>query len=375
MKKYRFTEQDLTRLISKILREDDYDEVELEVAAKVPGAKERMKEIQRALIGLGYNLGTYGPNKDGIDGVYGDTTKNAIKEFQKKNGIKDTGWVGVVTAPVLGVEPMIRGTKFVSKKKTGSATVTPPKVTKPKQTGVEYVSPYNCIAVSKEVCNTLSPSREVQIDSGGETRCAAYMHKCLSEYDDDFAGNAWGSLAHMIWRGVASPKYNVFKNLDWNTISNEVKKLQIDKKLCQCHSQDHADKKCGGKIASFVRQILPDKSGINLSNLELGDIVGMYYNASTNKGMAFCSGLSFDKNGVLANVNPFEFNTHVGFVVSIKNGVPIILHNIDGNKVATPADQLLSKDNLMIAWVASDKKVKRSLQSQIAKKSGYFGNI
>jgi N-acetylmuramoyl-L-alanine amidase len=42
-----------------------------------------VKELQKMLINLGYDLGS---QKD--DGIFGDTTKNAVETFQKDSGIK-----------------------------------------------------------------------------------------------------------------------------------------------------------------------------------------------------------------------------------------------------------------------------------------------
>lgn len=39
--------------------------------------------IQQALVDQGdYNLGTFGPNGDGVDGVFGSKTADAIKKFK-----------------------------------------------------------------------------------------------------------------------------------------------------------------------------------------------------------------------------------------------------------------------------------------------------
>lgn len=56
-----------------------------------------VKILQTNLKKLGYNLGTYGDNKDGIDGDYGTKTVNAVRAFQKKVNIKVDGICGPKT--------------------------------------------------------------------------------------------------------------------------------------------------------------------------------------------------------------------------------------------------------------------------------------
>jgi hypothetical protein len=47
--------------------------------------KELVKHLQRMLLDLGFNLGTSGENKDGIDGIFGERTEKAVEDFQAKN--------------------------------------------------------------------------------------------------------------------------------------------------------------------------------------------------------------------------------------------------------------------------------------------------
>lgn len=52
---------------------------------------EDVKELQAALKELGYDLGTFGENKDGIDGDYGSKTRDAVEALQRTSGLKETG--------------------------------------------------------------------------------------------------------------------------------------------------------------------------------------------------------------------------------------------------------------------------------------------
>jgi len=48
-------------------------------------------EVQSMLVGLGYDIGDFGPKKDGNDSKYGKYTMNGIRKFQKENGLKEDG--------------------------------------------------------------------------------------------------------------------------------------------------------------------------------------------------------------------------------------------------------------------------------------------
>lgn len=51
-------------------------------------------QLQSYLVDLGYDLGNFGVNNDGIDGDFGDTTEIQLKEFQKKHKLEVDGEYG-----------------------------------------------------------------------------------------------------------------------------------------------------------------------------------------------------------------------------------------------------------------------------------------
>ena len=53
-----------------------------------------VEKLQKLLIEMGYDLGDFGPNKDGVDGSFGPTVDKIIREFQNENGLKVDGKVG-----------------------------------------------------------------------------------------------------------------------------------------------------------------------------------------------------------------------------------------------------------------------------------------
>jgi len=48
-------------------------------------------EIQQMLVDLKYDIGKFGPKKDGVDDKYGKFTMNGMRKFQKENSLKDDG--------------------------------------------------------------------------------------------------------------------------------------------------------------------------------------------------------------------------------------------------------------------------------------------
>lgn len=59
------------------------------VSAGVTG-DQNVIEIQSYLRILGFPIGNFGPNRNGVDGIMGDSTRSAMKSFTKMNGIELT---------------------------------------------------------------------------------------------------------------------------------------------------------------------------------------------------------------------------------------------------------------------------------------------
>lgn len=58
-------------------------------------------DVQARLAQLGYDLGSFGANGDGVDGKYGKLTAAAVKKFQTDNGLPATGRVDMGTYAML----------------------------------------------------------------------------------------------------------------------------------------------------------------------------------------------------------------------------------------------------------------------------------
>lgn len=60
-----------------------------------------VQSLQENLVKLGYDLGTYGDAKNGVDGKFGNKTETAVKKFQKANGLEQTGTTNAETRTAL----------------------------------------------------------------------------------------------------------------------------------------------------------------------------------------------------------------------------------------------------------------------------------
>lgn len=419
----KLTESDLEKIINKVLNEStlineapsdaedlggSLDNVNTEISSFNDSAsvdqRQNMMLIQQKLRELGYNLGTFGPNKDGVDGRYGKRTLAAIKDFQRKNGVKQTGWVGSVTAPLLGVDAM-KGVRFVgvqggNKSKIVKQPIKTKKVIDPitkKVKTIKKVEPVvkkekekekisggstKCVGLPKNLCSQISSKSPVVLGSGDEAQCAAYVTKCLSQYDKDFrAGNAWKS-ASWLAGGGGSERFNLFKTgVDWNKIWQGLKSNKITKSDCMNafygkQSSDVATIKPKSRaILNLSVENAPDSSAANWRSLKPGDVVGLWHEGTTNKGRAFCErlvdDLNLDDKGNFKQL-PFTFNTHVGFVTAIKDGIPIIAHNVgnsmhtSGSYSAVPVTKMLSKGSPdRVVWAYSDPQVESAVQKNL----------
>lgn len=67
------------------------------VVSKESASVQAVKNWQGILVAHGYDLGTTGPRKDGVDGAWGTLTRQSTLAFQKAAGITQDGVVGPAT--------------------------------------------------------------------------------------------------------------------------------------------------------------------------------------------------------------------------------------------------------------------------------------
>jgi peptidoglycan hydrolase-like protein with peptidoglycan-binding domain len=329
--------------------------------------KDNVIAVQQALIKNNINVGPKGP-----DGQYGNDTLKAVINFQQKNGLNPDGQVGPCTAKALGVRPLVGSgpcKDSTVKPITPVSDTTKIKKDTTSLNGDRVPEGYNCIAVDADTCKKISPNAQTNLGSDSDLQCTSYARKCLSQYGiDSLGGSAWEALRTIQNRG-GQLKYNMFNsNFDFNSLENKIKKLGSSWKGCNCFDKTQTDsvgsvdKTCdGGKLGELISNTYPNSSSVDLSKLELGDIVGMYWKESGNKGKSFCQKAKVDSSGNINNKNT-TINTHLGFVGAIKNGQPIIFHNVHGKHYAVPAKDFMSKSSpAMITWVVTDPEISKKV--------------
>jgi len=183
------------------------------------------------------------------------------------------------------------------------------------------------------------------IDRPGTTQCAQFVNNFSNQFDA--TGSAW--LAHDYDTKIGPTTYSAFHNLPKNKQDEIIKLYQdIDK------SGEGA--KEGGsyntKVRDLVDSLVPAKGTIK--NIDMDDVVGIFYYLSDHHQEAFYQAGDKWFTGTEGNKQPgktiksgkgWGMNTHLGVVGATKYGKPIVFHNIGGNVISEPAD------NLRIAWV------------------------
>jgi peptidoglycan hydrolase-like protein with peptidoglycan-binding domain len=340
-----------------------FDLKKMLVFEQMKSGKDYIISVQRKLkeIYPTINLGTSGPNRDGIDGVFGNLTRKAVLKFQLDNGAgsKAKGYPGKWTASKMGLE-------YVPFQTSGD--LTPIKDDK-KKPDTDRTTPQNCkrFEIWPGVSDTLSKVCQGQ-KSGiekGPDGCSAYVGQKTGIRQ----GHAWHA-----YKTRGYPTISGFKSTFSNP-QNLEKMAQIFQGInADSQSMDASgikSKKYFGDIKSLLNQSIPNQS--SFKNLKLGDVVGIYYPKSQHTGEAFFQGATGlgsqgnqETNGPYFKVvengksrawklsdigkqvkiipgdylkkgDHFGFNTHLGFVGAKKpNGEPIVYHNVNGNVLATP---------------------------------------
>lgn len=308
------------------------------VISEQSSTKDKIIRVQQKLVDLGYNLGTSGPKKNGVDGAWGKLTTKAWNDW--KSGQKPTK---TKIAPQQPVKSKIPTNVLVSDTLVNKKIMFDPTV---------ETTPFKC----------------------SEEGCAEWVSNQLDDLGVQRQGNAWHS--HNINQKTLekSPFLNINPDLQ-TQMANLFTKINANPKE---KSQETLAK-------SLVSKFIPQQQ-LFKNLLNVNDIVGLYYNDSTNFTKAFFEGatgmsdmgsgskvtdgpyfrradngqpwtiqdlgknIKFVPGNSLKSGSGFGLNTHLGYVGAKVDGEPIIFHNVHGQVYATPLSKM---GTTKVLWVKS----------------------
>ena len=311
------------------------------------------------------NLGKTGPNKDGVDGKFGELTRQALLKFQLDNGAGPgaKGYPGKWTA-----------------RKLGLTYVAPDMVTNVPGKTEEPVTDQKCSKydLAKSTENVRSKICKGQTRNLGKTNidgCAAWVANQTGKWQ----GNAWHAYKTKGYPGLSG-----FKSFFASDQNKQKAATAFQKINSSSQSVKDAKGKADSEVRSMMVQAVPPQS--TFSNLNQNDVVGLFYPRSEHHSEAFfqaATGMLPDgrkpyegpyfrvKEGnttrkwepkdlgkkveivpgnYLMKGDHFGFNTHLGFVGGkTPEGEPIIFHNVSGEILATPLSDMGKKFSIIWA--------------------------
>jgi hypothetical protein len=185
--------------------------------------------------------------------------------------------------------------------------------------------------------NSISQSKKIpNIMKYDKDDCAQFVNDFSKTRDT--IGDAW--LSHDI-DAAGKRVHSIYTSIDDNDIQ----------KYIELYEKAVNGENVVSNIKSFNEELI--SKGPKPSGLKNDDVVGIYYPPSTNHEKAFKNaGKNYFVDGdpkqpgkTLKGGRGFSFNTHVGIVGAVKNGTPIVFHNVHGTVYSEPAS------NLQITWV------------------------
>jgi hypothetical protein len=195
----------------------------------------------------------------------------------------------------------------------------------------------------------LSDKDSTFVCKAGQTECGQFVNDFSKKLS--YVGNAW--LAHDLDK-VGNRVKSSYTSLS----PDQVEKIfnifkQIEKQ------GGPKERKSGGQV-EIIKTLQQELiKPVSASDLKVDDVVGIYYPGSTHHEEAFHQAgkpyfVSDGKGGwkkgsTIQKGKGFGMNTHVGIVGGIKNGVPLIFHNVSGDVYSDPFNNIFGGGK--IVWI------------------------
>jgi len=213
-------------------------------------------------------------------------------------------------------------------------------------TGLELSTNINPRYQNKIKTDKIDSSKKVNgiIAKPGTDQCAQFVNNFSNQFDS--TGSAW--LAHEYDSKIGPTSYSAFKNLPKDKID---KIIELYQKIDKSGEGAKENGSFNNEVRDLVDSLVPAKGTVK--NIDMDDVVGIFYYPSKHHQEAFFQAGDKWFTGTEGNKQPgktiksgtgWGMNTHLGIVGATKYGKPIVFHNIGGNVISEPAD------NLRIAW-------------------------
>lgn len=195
MKRIIITESQYKRLVSKKLNEeisltgDKITNFDVDLEGKIikrwnKNDRSHVKRIQKMLLSLDYDLGSYGENRDGVDGIYGPFTENAVEDFQEDVFPHEPDlWTGVIDYPTY--EKLFLKVTELAEENDNTLdefldTISPTKID-----SIEYGINYDLNTTDVDMDSDISGDLSIkgnELTSGGEI--SSVWNEILNDLDD-----------------------------------------------------------------------------------------------------------------------------------------------------------------------------------------------
>jgi len=197
--------------------------------------------------------------------------------------------------------------------------------------------------------DVLSATDSIPVCRAGQPECGQFVNDFSKKLE--YVGNAW--LAHDL-DGVGNRVKSSYTSLSPQKVGKIFNIFQ------QIEMQDGPIKRnSGGQVENIKRLQQELIKPVHSFDLKVDDVVGIYYPGSPNHEIAFHEAgkpyfVRGEKGGwkkgeTIQKGKGFGMNTHVGIVGAIKDGIPLIFHNIDGQVYSDPYNKL--KGGGKITWI------------------------
>jgi|9_EtaG_2_1085328.scaffolds.fasta_scaffold00044_25 hypothetical protein len=300
----------------------------------------KVEELQKQLIQLGLLPELQSSGRTSADGIFGSGTKAAVVAFQKNPKNKDDDGKKLKPDGIVGPK-----TYQALKQSISKSTESPNKSTDKKDQYFTDLDPTRQgkgeITFDKNWTDIIDSTRRVDICKAPEfaNKCASFVNALDPSVST--LGDAWTAYGRS--QGGKKATYNVMTKM--SPSQTKLYDTYYDMNLPNQQSGGGAYvQKLGKLMGSITKGKIPPKN-----ILTPGSHVGIYWPTSRYHQKAFIDSSKIKKYS--------PFNTHVGLVIAVKDGVPIILHEVDGQGRAEPYT------NLFISWVKSDMGYSKFVKS------------